>query len=56
MQRRQSGIDIGDRVGHVVQSRAAPGKELSHRGLRAQRAQELDVTVANVEEHCFHTL
>src|ERR1044072_6484700 len=46
----QGRVDVLDRVGDVVQAGALAGDELADRGVRAERPQELDVAVADVEQ------
>src|SRR6266498_4521865 len=46
----QRGLHVGDLVGDVMQPRAALGQEAPDRRLLAQRAQELDVALADVEQ------
>src|SRR5919197_1798318 len=55
-QRRQGGLDVGDLVGDVVQARAALGQESPHGRVAAQRAQQLDVVLADVEQHGLDAL
>ena len=47
---RQGGVDVVDRVGDVVQARALAGEELADGGVGAERPQQLDVAVADVEQ------
>ena len=56
VERRQGRVDVGDRVGDMVQTRAALGDELADRGVGSERAQQLDVSVADVEQHRLDSL
>ena len=47
---RERGFDVVDPVGDVVQPGTAAGEEPADGGVLAERAQELDMAVADVEE------
>src|SRR3954452_22995438 len=55
-QRGECGVDVGDLVGDVVQSRAVAGQEAPDRRVRRERAQELDVVLADVQQDGLHPL
>ena len=46
----ERGVDVVDAVGDVVEARALALEELADRRVRPERAQELDVAVADVEQ------
>ena len=48
---RQGGVDVVGAVGDVVHARALAFDELAHRRVRAGRAHQLDVAVADLEQH-----
>ena len=50
-QLRERRVDVVDPVGDVVQPRALALEELADRGLGPERAQQLDVAVADVEQN-----
>src|SRR4051812_36648838 len=49
-------VDVRGLVRDVMQSRASRGEELADRGLRAERLQQLHMTLADLEQHGFDTL
>jgi hypothetical protein len=49
-------LDVLDGVGDVMEAGALAGEELADRGVLAERAEELDVTVADVEQNRFDAL
>src|SRR5581483_1689021 len=51
LQARERGVDVGDTVGDVVEAGPALLDELADGRVRSQGAQQLDVAVADVEEH-----
>jgi hypothetical protein len=48
--------DVGDLVGDVVHPRPALGQELAHRRLLAERRQQLDAALADLQGRGFDTL
>src|SRR5690606_3039374 len=46
----QGRVDVGDGVGDMMEPRPLAGEELAHRRHGTERAKELDVSVADVEE------
>src|SRR5207342_3709243 len=52
----QRGVDVIDRVGDVMQARALALQVLADRGVGAERRQQLDVPVADVEQHRLDAL
>src|SRR5918996_4493172 len=55
-QLRQRRVDVAHLVGDVVQARAARGEEAADRGVLAKRTQQLDVVLADVEQHGLDAL
>ena len=55
-QRGERGVDVGHAVGDVVQPRAAAGQEAAHGRVRREWPQELDVPVADLEQHGLDAL
>ena len=49
-------VDVVDRVGDVVQAGALRCQELANRRLGAERRQQLDVAVADVEQRRLDSL
>ncbi len=49
-------LDVADRVGDVVQPGALAVEELADRGLGPERAEQLHVAVADVEQHGLDAL
>jgi hypothetical protein len=56
LQRRQRGVDVGHLVGDVVDAGALLGQELADGRVRAEGREELDVVLADVEEHRLDAL
>ena len=56
LERRQRGLDVGHLVGDVVQARAAAGEEPADRRVVGSGAQQLDVVLADVEQHGLDAL
>ena len=56
LQRRERGLDVGHLVGDVVQAGAVLGQELADRRVGAERPQQLDVVLADVEQHRLDAL
>ena len=50
------GVDVVHRVGDVVHARAALGQVLADRRVGAERGQELDVPLADVQQRGVHAL
>ncbi len=55
-ERAKDGVDVVDRIGDVVQARAPCVEELADRGVGAERAQQLDVALADVEQYRLDAL
>src|SRR5687768_16859772 len=55
-QRVQRAGDVVDAIGHVVQPGPAPGEEAADRRVVAQRREQLDVAVADVEQRSLDSL
>ena len=53
---RERRVDVGHLVGDVVQARALLGEELAHGRVRAERREQLDVVLADVEQHRLDAL
>ncbi len=49
-------LDVIDPVGDVVQSRSPAVEELPHRRVGSERAQQLHVAVADIEQHGLDAL
>ena len=49
-------VDVRAAVGGVVEARAPLGEELARRRVVAERAQQLDVRVADAQQHRLDTL
>jgi len=49
-------LDVLDGVGDMMETGALAGEELADRGVLAERAEELDMSVADIEQDCFDAL
>ena len=56
LQRRERRVDVADLVGHVVQARALLREELPHGRVLAERREQLDVVLADVQQHGLDAL
>ena len=54
--RSRAGVDVVGPVGHVMQARAVALDELADRRVRAERADQLDVAVADLEQQRLDAL
>ncbi len=56
LQARQGRVDIADLVGDVVQAGALLREELAHGRVLAERREQLDVILADIQEHGLDAL